>query len=179
MPNQQKPASPLVLAIDQSYTRMGVAVVSRDKVYEAFSVKLDNLTTYTQRRNAARGVVQQYILKYAGYGTPFRCIVVERVRLFAGKYLTANTALPLAAMTAGIVDTAQVISLHRAPIPVVSVDTHAWKKAVLENHRASKADAVDYIRTHFEGLQVDHDAADAACMGLYAFRKVAKFKLEK
>jgi Holliday junction resolvasome RuvABC endonuclease subunit len=167
--NKEKQKQPLnILAFDQSYTRLGIAVVNKNGIQFAGSVDLTKLKNRTQKRNCVEQLVRHYILAFKP-----KAIVVERVRVFAGKYISAGTMEALAGMTARIVDAAYIHSFDTKPIPVFSVDTRSWKKAVLGNSKADKKMAVDFIRRKYK-IETDHDGADAACMGLYVFIPGAK-----
>lgn len=154
---QKKPNR--ILCIDQSYSRIGFAVVSKQKIWCAESMDLTKLKTPTSKRNAVREMTRGLIEKW----NP-RLVVVERVRIFAGSYVTEGTALPLAAMTACIVDAAS----NFYNLKTYAVNTQSWKKLVLGSGKAKKADAVAWIDETF-GLKVNHDAADAACMGFAVY----------
>lgn len=53
-------------------------------------------------------------------------------------------------------------------MPLTKVYPVTWRKTVLGNHRASKEDAVEFIRQKF-GREVGHDAAEAACLAMYPY----------
>ena len=112
----------------------------------------------------------------------------KKVRIFAGGYITFNTAGMLASMTAAIVDAAYIHNEFRKSTPVFSVDTQEWKKVVLGNRKASKDDAVAYVKNQFVDAverrslaeNVNHDSADAYCIGQYLWMaKPIKVKREK
>lgn len=154
---QKKPNC--ILCIDQSYSRIGFAVIGRKKIYCAESMDLTKLKTPTNKRNAVREMTRGLIEKW----NP-RIVVVERVRFFAGAYIT-TVALPLAALTAVIVDS----SANYFNLKTYAINTQSWKKTILGDSNAKKADAVAWIDEMF-GLKVNHDAADAACMGFAIYR---------
>lgn len=148
-----------ILCVDQSYSRAGFAVVSRDKIHRAESMDLTKLNNPTSKRNAVRELTRGLIDKW----NP-RLLLVERVRIFAGSYITEGTALPLAAMTSVIVD----VGWNYYRLPTYAVNTQSWKKVILGDGRAKKAEAVAFILETFD-MKINHDAADAACMGLAVY----------
>src|ERR1041385_1047225 len=148
-----------ILSIDQSYSRIGFAVVSRTEVYCAESMDLTKLKPPTSRRNAVRELTAGLIEKWAP-----RLVLVERVRVFAGSYITEGTALPLAAMTAVIV----VRAANYYDLKTYAVNTQSWKKVILGDSKAKKIDAVKWVKETFN-LDVNHDAADAVCMGFAVY----------
>lgn len=162
-----------ILAIDQSYSRIGMAVVTLEGVRYASSVDLTKLKDRTQKRNCVAQLVRHWIQGFSP-----KAIIVERVRVFAGRYISAGTMEALAAMTAVIVDSAYVHSFDTSPIPVFSVDTRAWKKAVLGDSKASKDDAVKWLRRKYR-IKTDHDGADAAGIGVYALMPGSKKARER
>lgn len=171
---KQKEQPKCVLCIDQSYTRLGVAVVENTGIVKfASSIDLSKMKNRTQKRNAVRELIRMWILTWRP-----KALIVERVRVFAGKYISADTMGALAAMTAIIVDAAYVHSYDTNPIPVFSVDTRSWKLGVLGDSRASKDDAVHWLKKKHK-IAADHDAADAAAMGVYALMNGSKRVREK
>lgn len=168
-------AKTIVLAIDQSYTRLGYAVVTATEVLEINSVDMSKMKNPTQKRNCVRQLVQILVRKYRP-----KIIVVERVRLFAGKFLSGKTAGMLAAMTAVIVDAAYIHDTYTKPTPVFSLDTRHWKKRMLDNSNATKADAVKYVHEVAKlDNNINHDSADAFCMARYCWTKNLKLQRER
>lgn len=169
-----------ILAIDQSYSRLGYCVLTKKTVDEIASVNLSKMKNPTQKRNCVRELVQILIRKYEP-----TAIVVERTRIFTGGYISARTAGMLAAMTAAIVDAAYIHTSYRRVTPVFSVDTAVWKYAILGSQKASKEDAVKWVRSEIGELseQVfgvpDHDAADAYCIGRYVWSPSPKLQRER
>jgi Holliday junction resolvasome RuvABC endonuclease subunit len=176
------PKQPIkIISIDQSYSRLGYCVQTRKEVFEVASIDLSKMKNPTQKRNCVRELVSILIRKYQP-----RVILVERTRIFQGGYISAKTAGMLAAMTAAIVDAAYVHTSYRKPTQVYSVDTQAWKFAVVGNRKATKQDTVKWVQQELvlrmdssaEGL--DHDAADAFCIGRYLWMaKPPKLQREK
>lgn len=183
LPSGAKPPKPPVkiLSIDPSYSRLGYCVQTRKEVLEIASVNMSKMKNPTQKRNCVRELVSILIRKYQP-----RAILVERTRVWHGGYITAHTAGMLAAMLAVIVDSAYVHTSYRKPTRVYSVDTQAWKFAVVGNRKATKQETVKWVQQELvlrldssaEGL--DHDAADAFCIGRYLWMaKPPKLQREK
>lgn len=160
-----------IVSVDQSLARPGLAVVEADsvqKVLEAFSLKHERKATPSQRRIDLVLAVEHLVEKYRP-----DCVIVERVRTFSKGYLSTRSIITLGSLVAGIID-----GLSESGLAVYSVDTRAWKSHVLGSPSATKADAVEFCLTQF-GLDLDHDASDAVCMGLYALQPGAKLKKEE
>lgn len=165
-----------IVAIDQSYSRLGYCVMTKYEVLEINSVDMRKLKNPTQKRNCVKQLVSIMVRKYEP-----NAILIERVRIFQGGYISAKTAGMLSAMSATIVDAAYMFTFRRKPTPVFSIDTRAWKKAVLGNPNASKQDAVDWARSQIGeisenifGVVINHDAADAYCIGRFLWQSNGK-----
>ena len=152
-----------VIAIDQSYTRCGIAS-AEDGILQCVESATLVFPDKVMKRRYLSSVVKAWVASFEP-----EVIVVERVRLFSQSFISAATIIALGGLIATIMDAAY-------PVPVHSVDTRNWKSKVLGTAKASKDDAVEYIKGL--GFEVDHDAADAACMALSAWRG-ASLKLEK
>lgn len=167
-----------IVGIDQSYSRVGYSVVTRTGVKEISSIDLSKMRNPTQKRNCIREMVRILIRNHRP-----KAIVVERVRTFAGGKISSRTSGMLAAMTAAIVDAAYTHDFKSKPTPVFSVDTRAWKKAMLGNSSASKDDAVQFARALCQTLginvEIDHDAADAFCIARYVWTQSPKLQRER
>lgn len=153
-----------VLAFDQSYARTGVALSENGRLTWVAQVSMKG--SNTEKRKTVRRVVKRLIKIYAP-----DFVTVERIRLFSGGNVSAKVVMSLGALNLSIVDAAD-------PVCVYSIDTRSWKSKVIGSAKATKDDAVSFIR----GLGVkvkNHDQADAACMALYACRMDALLKQEK
>ena len=155
-----------VLAIDQSYTRMGVAIVEDGVIIHADSHKFKKGKPARKRKTVREGTDR--IIRQHG----IEVVLVERVRIFAGSFISTKTMFMLAGLTSSIIDVA-----YENNLPTYSIDTRSWKAKILGNHKASKHDAVRFILDN-HGISLDHDAADAACIGLYYFNGSAKLTEE-
>lgn len=172
---------PVILSFDQSYTRLGYCVQTKTKLLEINSVDLSKLKNPTQKRNCVRELTSILVRKYEP-----NAVIVERVRIFAGGYISAKVAGMLAAMTAAIVDAAYTHNFRRKPTPVFSVDTRAWKSKVVGYPNATKQYTLEYATDKliemgfdYSRLRLNHDAADAYCIGRYVWVPDAKLQREK
>lgn len=154
-----------VLAVDQSYHRVGFAVAEDGKLKKCFSYNLSRFKPNTIKRRRLLRVLNSIKAMYA----PDR-VVIERPRLFSNGFIAIQTVIALGSLVVIVIDAFY-------PTPVFSIDTRSWKSKILGKSNASKEDAVKYVRKL--GFKVDHDAADAACMALYAFTDTPKLREEK
>lgn len=150
-----------VLGIDQSYTCSGIACAEDGVVTECYAHKYVSKTKRGKRREIRK------IVRARRDGLDM--VVVERVRLFSGGFISIKSIVGLASLVMTISDAA-------GKIPVYSADTRAWKSKVLGSAKATKEDAVEFVKTL--GYVVNDDAADAACLALYAFNRQANLKRE-
>lgn len=173
----------VVLGIDQSYSKIGFAVATRGKIIRADSVDLRKLKYPSQKRLCVKQLVDHWIQNYKP-----KVIVVERVRLFAHNRIATATIQQLSAMTAVIVDAAfihQVYSVKamgvvRKSVPVFSVDTRAWKAAILGSAKAEKEASTAWLMTRYKtDAALDNNAGDAACLARYAFTPQPKLQRER
>lgn len=143
----------MIVAIDQSYARCGLAICVDGTVTQCQSMKMlpDKKAARRELRRAVKRMVDAYQPEF---------IIVERVRQFSQGQINMASITALASLVTTIVDASSV--------PVKSVETRSWKARVLGNAKATKDDAVAYARTH--GFEVDDDAADALAMSLYPFQ---------
>lgn len=164
----------VVIGIDQSYTRLGMAVLEASEGFRGDTVTVLQVGSY--RMNGQRSGVRKWLAGHmrecvSRYQPDFVC--VERVRLFSGKlaFISLPVILSLHSLIVTIIDAAY-------PTPVFSVDTRAWKKYALDNPNANKEDAVEFCKRMGIRKELDHDAADAFCLALYALSDSPKLKRE-
>lgn len=150
---------------------MGLAVARGGKLRYVTSLKLDKVKGKPEKRRIVRRHVLHLIVKYN-----IDVIVVERVRTFVGKTkpgkswagISVPTIVALGALVATIVDTVHMHNRRsgKEPIRVVSVDTRSWKSKVVGKPGASKEETVKYVAKYLWEDELDHDAADAACIAV-------------
>lgn len=139
---------PCVIAVDQSYTRTGLAICVNGKVRKAASIRLINVKYASVKRRMVAELLTKAIKTCLKHYVPEQIVVVvERIRTFTTPY---NASKPVgvaggadrdklyspqlrpalikshAALIGRIVDTAFDFG-----IKVYSVDTRAWKARVL------------------------------------------------
>ena len=133
---------PCVIAVDQSYTRTGLAICVRGKVVKAASVKLTNIKSKTMKREEVKDMLNKAISACLKHFDPSQVVIlVERIRTFTGSENTAQqygkSTNPFsgfrpdvlkahASLIACIVDTA-----YFRGIRTYSVTTKSWKASVL------------------------------------------------
>lgn len=180
----------IVVGIDQSYQRTGIsiAVDGQLKIVKSVTLKGDN----TLKRQKIAQVIKSIIIKNKDKGKLI--IILERIRLFSQGFINQNYLKSIGALVAVIVDVA-----YEYGIKVYSVDTRAWKAAVLGTSKTGKPmtgvikgkeqavrklirmgykDSIKYV-TSRGNVKYDDDAADSACIALYGFTQDQKLKLEK
>lgn len=186
-----------VISLDQSYTRCGISIAVNGKLKKVTSIKYKNVKSKTEKRRMVDGYLTKAIGSCLKHYSPENIIIIcERLRLFSQKQIRPNVIIPSAALIATIVDTA-----FDYGIPVYSVDTRAWKAAVLGSSKAifepiqgvenpQKFGSVrKVIALGFEEQitikdsigrfkEYDDDAADSACIALYGFTKRPILKKE-
>lgn len=162
------------LGIDESYKNFGIAVVNSNKeILQVKSFDFHGMKSKTAKRQFIAKLIKHAIKKYKP-----DIIVVERIRLFSQKFLSANYIKATSALVATIVDNA-------FPQCVYSVDTRSWKSRICGSSKGTKNGdkqvSVKYIRKTYN-LELNDDQADAVCIALYGhlFRKNKKlFQLEE
>lgn len=157
----------IVLAFDQSYKNTGISVIRDTTIVSCESLSFKKIKTNHEKRRLLFVAVQQMIDTHMP-----DYVAVERVRMFSRGFVSMKVIIALGNLVAVIVDAAAT-----RKVPVFSVDTRAWKSGVLGNPSATKADAIAFVAA--QGfLARDDDAADSACIGLYALQTTAKKQLE-
>lgn len=117
--------SHIVIGIDQSYNDTGITIACNGKIKAVSSVPMKKLANNTERRNELANELLRYI-EYAVTKSDHIEIIVERIRLMSAGVLSMDYIKSMGALIAVIVDTAAMYH-----IPVYSVDTRAWKTAII------------------------------------------------
>lgn len=165
----------IVLGLDTSYTRTGIAVAEDNKLIKVASIKFKGLKSKSEKRFKVTERLKAYIEKY----NP-DVILVERTRQFSAGFMSMNAISAQITMTAIVVDVAFLYD-----IPVYSVDTRSWKSQILGTSKPKdgnkKGYAIDFVKSLGFDVYDDDDACDAACIALYKFIPEInqKLKLEK
>lgn len=118
----------VVIGIDQSYTRTGVTVLCDKEVFEMYNINYAGYKTNTDKRAILKtkltDIIEQIIVDLDAPDDI--TIITERIRLRSQGFLSENYIKSTGALVAVIVDVAD--EYH---IPVYSVDTRAWKSAIV------------------------------------------------
>lgn len=157
----------VIMGIDASYTRTGIAIAEDGELKAIKSIKFKGIKTKPAKRANLRAKIEKYIKKY----NP-DIIVVERTRQFSTgdkPYIAMNMIKTGISILTTIVDIAYENNLQ-----VMSVDTRAWKSAVIGTSKPKdgnkKLPALEYIASLGFDVYDDDDAADAACIALFYWK---------
>ena len=157
--------SMIILGIDASYTRTGIAISEDGKLKAVKSIKFKGIKGKPAKRANLRAKIAKYIAAYSP-----DMIVVERTRQFSTgdkSFIALNMIKTGISLLTTIIDIA-----YENGIPVYSVDTRSWKKVVVgsskpDKYGNKKQPTIDYVKTLGFEVYDDDDAADAACISLY------------
>lgn len=115
----------VVIGIDQSYKDTGIAIACNGKIKAVAHLPLNRIENNTERRKEVSDALITYI-QFALEKTENVEVIVERIRLVSAGVLSMDYIKSMGALIATIVDTASLFH-----VPVYSVDTRAWKTAVI------------------------------------------------
>lgn len=119
--------SKVVIGIDQSYTRTGITVLCDKEIFEMYSIDFKGCNNNSDKRRVLRGRMKEIIDTVKSECDPDEILILtERIRLRSQGFLSENYIKSTGALVAVIVDVAD--EYH---IPVYSVDTRAWKSAIV------------------------------------------------
>lgn len=154
----------IVLGVDYSTKRCGFTVM--DSFYTILFCQTATFENKTHKeiRLKISEIVTNLINEY---NVDF--ILLEKVRLFSRGSISFDAVYQLAGIVASIVNVSSV--------PVYSVDVRAWKYRILGSAKASKEDAVNYVKQKYN-IDHNHDVADSICIAecgiKYAGDKILK-----
>lgn len=193
----------IAIGIDQSYTRSGISIAADGKLLKVSSIDYKGLTSKSDKRRKIRNIVIQVITKNQ-HKSKQMVIICERIRTFShhagptqitddvkpGQFISTNYIKATGALIATIVDTAAEYG-----VKVYSADTRAWKAQVVGPQKKGavdkKLETIKFVTSlgfdvslgpNKKGIkQFNDDAADSACIALYAFVdiRVQKLTLEE
>jgi len=188
----------LIIGIDQSYTRTGIAIAADGKLLKVSSLAFKGLHSPTEKRKHLTNVLTR-ILDLNAHKASECYVICERIRTFSHNnndnsqnqmFISTNYIKSAGALVATIVDVANSYG-----VKVYSADTRSWKAQIVGTSKASQsgnkklATIKHVINLGFSssvtsvnrnGKTVyDDDACDAACIALYGFHKNQKLKIEK
>ena len=115
----------LVIGIDQSYTRTGISLAGDGKLLRVGHIPFEPSECHSEKRKKVKGKLT-HIIKVNKHKASQLVIIVERIRQFSGGNLSMDYIKSTGALIGCIVDAASDYG-----IPVYSVDTRAWKSAVV------------------------------------------------
>ncbi len=183
----------IVIGIDQSYTRTGVSIAADGQLMKVTSLAFRGCRNKSEKRKELAKVLHK-IIQANQHKASHMVIICERIRTFShhkgkgqptegeeqgsGMFISTDYIKATGALVATIVDVA-----YEYGVPVFSVDTRSWKSKVVGNSKGSKKDGNKLQTVNFvmaKGFDVssvnkkgnivyDDDAADSACIALYAF----------
>lgn len=197
----EKKYNKIVIGIDQSYTRSGISIGIDGELKKVSSVSYKGLETRSQKRRELRRVIN-HLLKQATSMATEVIVICERIstfrKSFGSKGNQQGSNPKYLKMTGALVATIVDIAAEY-DVPVYSVDTRAWKSAIVGSSKAKKKNGKRdakgetvkfvenlgfnlFIRTKKTGKNkgekiFDDDAADSACMCLYGFLPKSRQKL--
>lgn len=115
----------IVVGFDQSYQDTGISIAVDGVLKAARSVYLKNLKNNTCRREKLRNEALKAFKMVSQYEAEIM-VIIERIRLRSQGFINMNYIKGIGALDSVIVDTAACFNF-----PVYSVDTRAWKTAVV------------------------------------------------
>ena len=119
----------IVIGIDQSYKCTGVALSFNGKLKSSTCIETEHLKNNSEKRLkqhiCLKNVFDRAYILQDKYNASVE-VVIERIRLKSQGFLNINYIKSIGALNALIVDLA-----YGYPFPVYSVDTRAWKSAVV------------------------------------------------
>lgn len=126
----------IVIGIDQSYKNTGISICKDGVLTNIRSIRLSALEDNSSRRNHLANILHTLFLKLpvsSKYSLIEVSIIIERIRLQSQGFINMDYIKGIGALNAVIVDEAKVFG-----IPVYSVDTRAWKSAVVGTSKPQK-----------------------------------------
>lgn len=116
--------SKIVIGIDQSYKRTGITIMQDNEIYKTFSVDYEYCKNNSEKRVFLRNRLWD-VVEFLESNSPL--IIVERIRLRSQGFLSEAYIKSTGALITTIVD----FFYYWDGIPVYSVDTRAWKSAII------------------------------------------------
>jgi len=194
----------IAIGIDESYTRTGISIAADGELLKVSGTSFRGASCKSDKRKQLVDILHKLLGKAQPQAEEV-VIICERIRTFSqghqkakGKegevespasFLNMNYINATGALIATIVDVA-----HTYNIDVFSVDTRSWKARVVGTSKAQGKDKKlatlkyvvklgfrDSIKSVNKNGKVkwDDDAADSACIALYAFLPPAAQTLKK
>ena len=115
----------IVIGIDQSYKRSGIAIMESNKIIKTISIDYMGCNNNTQKRQLLRIKLSKIIGHYTDRLEDIT-VITERIRLRSQGFLSEAYIKATGALVSVIIDTFSPFS-----IPVYSVDTRSWKSQIV------------------------------------------------
>lgn len=187
--NRQYQGQKCIIGLDQSYKRTGISIAVNGQLKKVSCIEFQYVKTKTEKRLLLAKVLEKAIKScLKKYPPEDIAIVCERIRTYtAGFDLRPDYLKTTGALIAYIVDTG-----YKYDITTYSIDTRAWKSAVLGSSKPifppvegvkdpQKFGSVAYIiklgfedairgKSNRNKYFMNDDAADGACIALSPFR---------
>lgn len=187
--NRQYQGQKCIIGLDQSYKRTGISIAVNGKLKKVNCIEFQYVKTKAEKRFLLAKVLEKAIKSCLKKYQPNEIAVVcERIRTYtAGCDLRPDYLKTTGALIAYIVDTA-----YKYGITTYSIDTRAWKSAVLGSSKPifppvegvkdpQKFGSVAYIiklgfeesikgKSNRNKYFMNDDAADGACIALSPFK---------
>lgn len=126
----------IIIGIDQSYKNTGISICKNGKLTNIRSIHLISLKDNSSKRKHLGKVLYTLfskVSKIANTDVTEVYIIIERIRLQSQGFINIDYIKSIGALNAVIVDCAKEFNL-----PVYSVDTRAWKSAIVGTSKPQK-----------------------------------------
>lgn len=120
-----------VIGIDQSYKRTGITILKDRQIVEMFSLEYKCCKSNSEKRTVLENILQELMFNH-NIANPL--VIVERIRLRSQGFLSEAYIKSTGALIATIID----FFYYYNEIPVYSVDTRAWKSAIVGDSKPLK-----------------------------------------
>ena len=115
----------MVIGIDQSYTRTGISIAADNQLLKASYITFEPSECHSEKRYKVTNKLT-HIIKLNLCKATKLVVIVERIRQFSSGNLSMDYIKSTGALIGAIVDACRPLG-----VSVYSVDTRAWKSAVV------------------------------------------------
>ena len=117
----------VVIGIDQSYKNTGLTIAINGEVFVVYGLRLESLPNNSEKRRELKEWLTSIVKELLKSYQPINIIcIIERIRLQSKGFLSMDYIKSMGALNSVIVDI-----MYRYHINTFSVDTRAWKSAVV------------------------------------------------
>lgn len=117
----------VVIGIDQSYKNTGLTIAINGEVFVVYSLRLESLQNNSEKRRELKEWLTPIVKELLKSYQPINIIcIIERIRLQSKGFLSMDYIKSMGALNSVIVDI-----MYHYHINTFSVDTRAWKSAVV------------------------------------------------